>query len=58
MSKYVAGRFVKIHGTVVRARKRIDGCKGCVFNNPFTCLRIAAHDEEDCILTGIIFTKE
>ena len=55
--KYVAGRFVKIHGIVVRARKRIDGCKGCVFNNPYTCICIGIREEENCISDGVIFTR-
>lgn len=55
--KYIPGRFVKIRGMVLRARKRTNDCEGCVFNSPITCLSIGSNVNQ-CILDGVIFTKQ
>ena len=58
MKKYVAGRFTKVRGMVVRARKRTDDCQGCVFNSPITCPVICSGEPNQCELDGVIFTKQ
>lgn len=60
MSKKLSpGRIYKINGIVVRAKRQYN-CNGCIFDNPFSCLRV--NDSKDlkekplsCIEDGIIF---
>lgn len=57
--KLVPGRFINLNGTVLRIRKRIDGCKGCCLNGFYTCPNITALNNNaiDCTYYGVIFTK-
>ena len=34
------GQFCNINGTLYRAKRREDGCKGCVLNDILTCPNI------------------
>lgn len=52
------GRFVNVNGKVLRVKNRINGCKGCCLNTPFTCLSIPPQSRQcDCSLYGIIFVE-
>ena len=55
------GRFFKFNGSVFRARKRTNGCKGCVLNNIILCPNIVDSRNGtpplECELWGIILTK-
>lgn len=56
------GQFANINGMVVRATKRTSGCKGCMFDNMFSCPRMTDNrntsERLDCITAGIIFKKQ
>ena len=61
MSKKLSpGRLYKIINVIVRAKRQYN-CKGCIFNNPFSCPRVSDSknlgDKEllSCIEDGIIF---
>lgn len=61
VKKVKPGQFASINGCVCRARKRIKGCKGCIFNNFFSCLYITKNSRcgnvNECELNGVIYTK-
>ena len=56
------GQFFAIGKVLYRAYKRTDGCKGCVFNNAFSCPRITdprdSQNKLECLEYGIILKKE
>ena len=58
MSKKLSpGRIYKINGIVVRAKRQAT-CKGCIFDNLFSCPRVVAVKREitcTCREDGIIF---
>lgn len=60
MSKKLSpGRIYKINGIVVRAKRQAT-CKGCIFDNPFSCPRIVDAKREStitCCEDSIIFIK-
>lgn len=60
MSKKLSpGRIYKINGIVVRAKRQAT-CKGCIFDNPFSCPRIVDAKREPtitCCEDSIIFIK-
>ena len=60
MSKKLSpGRIYKINGIVVRA-KRQTTCKGCIFDNPFSCPRVVDAKREitiTCREDSVIFTN-
>lgn len=56
-----AGQYVKIGQTVYRARKRKNGCEGCIFNNFFSCIQLKSLRNKtqvanECELNEVIFT--
>lgn len=55
------GQYTVIRGVHYRAYKRTNGCEGCAFNNPFSCLQIAKKKDSEftieCILNGIILKR-
>lgn len=58
--KLSPGRIYKINNVIVRAKRQYN-CKGCIFNNLFSCPRVSDSknlgDKEppSCIEDGIIF---
>lgn len=60
--KLSPGRVYKINNVIVRAKRQYN-CKGCFFNNPFSCPRVSdSKDSENkepltCIEDGIIFVS-
>lgn len=58
--KLSPGRIYKVNSVIVRAKRQYN-CKGCIFNNPFSCPRVSDSknlgDKEplSCIEDGIIF---
>lgn len=49
------------NGHLLRAKKRTDGCEGCVLNNPLLCPNIELKGQEktgpDCVNDNIILVK-
>lgn len=63
MSKKLSpGRIYKIKNVIVRAKRQFN-CKGCIFDNLFSCPRVrdvrSSDDKENisCIEDGIIFIR-
>lgn len=60
--KLSPGRIYKIKNVIVRAKRQYN-CKGCIFDNPFSCPRVRdsrdLNDKEtiSCIEDGIIFIR-
>ena len=61
MSSIKPGQFATINGTVYRAKKRSDGCKGCDLDSLTLCPCIVDRRHEEpkynCALSDIIFKK-
>lgn len=57
--KLVPGRFHSVNGQVVRIKSRTNGCKGCAFDNPFTCPNAVKKNEtvNECVENETIFVK-
>ena len=55
------GQFVNVNGILCRIHKRTIGCKGCMFNNPFSCPRKSdnrySHERIECMENGVIFKR-
>lgn len=56
------GQFWSPDGSrIVRVKKRINGCEGCILDSPFICPNVHSKNSKskgpDCALNGIIFTK-
>lgn len=55
------GQFYVHDRKYVRAKKRTNGCEGCVLNSPFLCPNISLKNSKkelpNCELNGIIFVK-
>lgn len=55
------GQFCTINNSVFRAKKRVDGCKGCVLNDFFTCPNITDSRNGlpllECSLNNIILVR-
>lgn len=50
------GQFAKVNNTVVRIAKRTNGCKGCCFDNIYTCNGVLNRSRVlDCMLNEIIY---
>lgn len=60
--KLSPGRIYKIKNVIVRAKRQYN-CKGCIFDNLFSCPRVrdsrSSDDKEiiSCINDGIIFIR-
>lgn len=56
-----AGQFCNIDGVIYRARKRTNGCRGCVLNDFLLCPNIVDRRTNNpplqCELNNIIITK-
>ena len=54
------GRIYKFNGINVRAKRQF-GCEGCIFDSPFSCLRVKdsryKKDIIQCTENNIIFIK-
>ena len=48
------GQYCSINGKVYRAKKRTNGCNGCVLNTFVLCPGLFGHI--DCLQNGIIIT--
>jgi len=56
MKHYKPGQYASINGQIYRAKKRIDGCKGCVLNDMILCPMIANKKKTvNCHVDDIIF---
>lgn len=57
-----SGQFFKFNGSIYRARKRTNGCKGCVLNNIILCPNIVDSRNGtpplECESWDIILTKQ
>ena len=55
------GQFTVIGKVLCRAYKRTDGCKGCIFDNAFSCPRITyprnSSNKFECLENGIILKR-
>nr|DAS39515.1 MAG TPA: hypothetical protein [Caudoviricetes sp.] len=55
------GQFVNINGVIVRAVKQTNGCKGCMFDNLFSCPKMIdsrnSNSSIECIESRVIFKK-
>lgn len=60
--KLSPGRIYKIKNVIVRAKRQYN-CKGCIFDNPFSCPRVRdlrdlnSKEVTSCIEDGIIFIR-
>ena len=61
MSNIKPGQFANFNGILYRAKKRVDGCKGCDLDSITLCPCIVDHRHEEpkynCALLDIIFKK-
>lgn len=61
MSQIKPGQFATINGTLYRAKKRVDGCKGCDLDSLILCPCVVDRRFEspkyNCELLNIIFKK-
>lgn len=57
MTKLKAGQIRKIGEVIVRCKKRVNGCKGCVLDDMILCPRMGKNQKDyvSCIEDGIIF---
>lgn len=60
MGKTIKPGQIYVHnGSFLRAKKRTDGCNGCILKNFILCPDISTNVEKrpNCIENNIIFTK-
>ncbi len=59
--KLSPGRIYNIKGVIVRAKRQFGSCKGCIFDNPFSCPRVQDlknfKEQLTCSEDGIIFIR-
>lgn len=56
------GQFCTVYGALYRAKKRYNGCSGCIFDNFTSCPNIQDSRKNDspvleCEINGIIIVK-
>lgn len=55
------GQFYTLNGVLYRAKKRTDGCIGCVLDSLIKCPNIVDRRTEkpeiDCVTSGTIFVR-
>lgn len=57
MTKMKPGQIRNITGKLVRCKKRIFGCDGCILNDILLCPRMIKNSNLNCIEDGVIFVK-
>jgi len=51
------GQIYVHNGSFLRAKKKIDGCTGCVLNNLLLCPNLKGMNGPDCEENNIVFVK-